>query len=65
MNPPQIIEFDSESVLLGWEACPHSICYELQMTTHMGDDPIWISLSNSLSQTLVRKKNLSPGLPHR
>jgi hypothetical protein len=65
MNPPQVIEFDRESILLGWKATPDSLYYELQMTTDDGDDPSWTSLSSSLTLTIVRKKNLVPGQSYR
>lgn len=74
MNPPFLIEVDHNSILLGWQAVPEGIAYEIQMlvadTNNEGvssdtkeevvvETEQWISLSSSLKGTEARKKNVT------
>ena len=56
MEPPQVIEVDHNSVLLGWHPMRGgALEYELQMKS--GDEE-WITLSSTIKATTIRKKNL-------
>lgn len=64
MNPPVLLERDHTSLTLCWIKLSEEQAdsYELQMRSLEGSDSEWVSLSNSLKGSSIRKKNLAPGV---
>jgi chitodextrinase len=58
MNPPVLIEADHVSVTVGWDAMPEAKAYEIEISEGNPTGE-WRSLSNKLTSTFVRKKNLA------
>jgi thiol-disulfide isomerase/thioredoxin len=59
MNPPFLCERDHSSVTIAWSKVAIADSYELEMQP---DGEEWVSLSNSLKGTSIRKKNLVDGV---
>lgn len=65
MDPPTLLERDHASVTLCWSKLPdeQAESYELQMRSSAGHTD-WVTLSNCLKGSSIRKKNLPEGVAH-
>lgn len=62
MSAPYLLERDHVSLTLAWSKVHVAEFYELEMSTDAAE---WVSLSNSLKGTSIRKKNLVEGVAYR
>mmetsp|Transcript_32294 Transcript_32294/g.93626 ORF Transcript_32294/g.93626 Transcript_32294/m.93626 type:complete len:349 (-) Transcript_32294:163-1209(-) len=59
MPPPRLHSSDASGIAVAWEPADHAVAYELQLlnTKHVR----WTTISDRLTSTIVRKRNLEPG----
>jgi len=64
MKAPVLVERDHSSLTLGWPVPSNDVkCYEVEMST-AATATSWTSLSSSIKNNILRKKNLEDGIDY-